>query len=239
MTAPPHSPLNLPGYRTIARTATADCPVGLHRRDHAYVITSCRRILMSNEDTRSERALGRLTARLIRHVPRPRVLVGGLGMGFTLRALLDSLPQAAHVTVAELLPAVVRWNARFLGHLACHPLHDRRVRLHIRDVAKLIPGRPFWHAIILDVDNGPDWLVQRGNGALYSRRGLDRIIRSVHPGGALVVWSAERHRPFERRLRSMHVRSRRYRDGSGAEPSEAVLYEIRPGERARMTASAS
>ena len=182
---------------------------------------------MSNGDTRSERALGRITAGLIRNIARPVLLVGGLGMGFTLRALLDHLPPAARVVVAELIPAVAGWNRQHLGHLALHPTTDPRVRLHICDVAQLVRGRPQWDAIVLDVDNGPDWLVQRGNGALYSRSGLRRLIASLRRGGVLVVWSASRHRPFERRLLSMNLPWRRYRNTPHGSMTPAVLYVMR------------
>ncbi len=218
----------LPGYRRVAQTATRDCPVALLRRGRRYAITSCRHILMTNEDTRSERALGRIAARLVHGRARPRVLVGGLGMGFTLRSLLDRLPSGACVVVAELLPAVARWNRRHLGHLSGHPMRDGRVRLRISDVANLATGRPVWDAIVLDVDNGPDWLVQKRNGALYGREGLTRLLRSLRSGGVLMVWSADPHHLFERRLTSMGLRWRRYQIATGDEPEGAVLYAVRP-----------
>ena len=178
---------------------------------------------MTNADTGSERALGRLTAHLLRDVRRPRILVGGLGMGFTLRALLDRLPRHARVVVAELLPAVARWNRGRLGHLSGHPMNDGRVELRIGDVARLLRGRPAWHAIVLDVDNGPEWLVQRRNGALYQEGGLVRLVESLFPGGFLVLWSAERHPRFEQRLSSLGLRSRRFRDSPAAGP---ILYVV-------------
>ena len=155
----------LPGFQTVARTATRDCPIALHRSGAEYTITSCQQVLMTSEQTGSERALGRLAAFLVGRVRSPRVLVGGLGMGFTLRALLDRLPAGARVVVAELLPAVARWNRRHFGHLSARPLDDPRVRLRIGDVADMVPGQPMWDAIVLDVDNGPNWVVQRRNGA--------------------------------------------------------------------------
>ena len=182
---------------------------------------------MTNDDTRSERALGRAAARLVAQVPRPRVLVGGLGMGFTLRSLLDALPAGAFVVVAELLPAIVGWNRRHLGGLARHPMRDRRVRLRICDVARLTRGRPEWDAIVLDVDNGPDWVVQRQNGALYERSGLLRLLRSLRPGGVLMVWSASRHPPFERRLTSMGLHARRHRVETSAAASGPIIYTVR------------
>ena len=183
---------------------------------------------MSNDDTGSERGLGRLTAALVRGTPRPRVLVGGLGMGFTLRALLDRLPRDARVMVIELLPAVARWNEERLGHLSRHPTHDGRVELRIGDVAQMVRGRPMWDAIVLDVDNGPEWMVQKRNGALYGSAGLNRLMRSLRPGGALVLWSADRHEGFEQRVARMslgvHRVQERTRTGQRVGP---VLYVIR------------
>jgi spermidine synthase len=157
----------LTGYRRVAQTATRDCPVALHRRDDDYLLTSCGQVLMGTEETHSERALGRLGARLLRGVARPRVLVGGLGMGFTLRALLDRLPRSARVVVAELLPSVVQWNRAHMGRVSGRPLDDTRVRLYVGDVVDLSRGRAVWDAILLDIDNGPEWMVQKGNQALY------------------------------------------------------------------------
>jgi spermidine synthase len=212
----------------VARTATPDCSVALLRKRGHYVITSCGQVLMTSEDTGSERELGRLTGQLLRGTPRPRVLVGGLGMGYTLRALLDRLPPRARVVVSELLPPVARWNEEWLGHLASHPMADRRVDLHLGDVASLLQGRPEWDAITLDVDNGPDWIVQKRNRALYGREGLNRLIRSLRPDGVLSVWSAGRHRPFERRMAAMGLRPRRFQPlGSYGRPDVPTLYVMR------------
>jgi spermidine synthase len=219
----------LPGYRVLSRTATRDCPVALHQRGRHYAITSCNHVLMTNDDTGSERMLGRLTGVLLRGVRQPRILVGGLGMGFTLRALLDRMPRHARIVVAELLPAVARWNRHQIGHLSARPIDDPRVRLRVADVARLVRGRPVWNAIVLDVDNGPEWMVQRQNGALYSPAGLIRLTRSLRPGGILAFWSASRHRRFELRLSSMGLRWRRYRAVSrGGHPTGPVLYIVQP-----------
>ena len=179
---------------------------------------------MTNEDTGSERALGRLTAHLVRDVRRPRILVGGLGMGFTLRALLDRLPRHARVVVAELLPAVARWNQERLGQLSGYPVDDQRVDLRIGDVARLVRGRPAWHAIVLDVDNGPEWLVQKRNDALYEAGGLIRLVESLFPGGFLALWSADRHPRFEQRLTSMGLHPRRFRESQDA--AGPILYVV-------------
>jgi len=94
-------------------------------------------------------------------------------------------------------------------------------------VARLARGRPAWDAIVLDVDNGPDWLVQRRNGALYGSRGLMRLLGSLRPGGVLMVWSAARHRPFERRLGSMGLHARRYGVTTRGDPAGPIIYAIR------------
>jgi spermidine synthase len=226
---------DIAGYRPVARTATRDCPVVLHRRADDYLLTSCGQVLMGTDETRSERALGRLGARLLRGVPRPRVLVGGLGMGFTLRSLLDGLPRSARVVVAELLPSVVRWNRVHFRRVSGRPLDDPLVRLYVGDVADLARGRAAWDAILLDIDNGPEWMVQKTNQALYGRPGIARLCASLRPGGFLAVWSAERERSFERRLTSMGLRVRRFRPApSGDHPSGALIYVV--GSAPRPTA---
>jgi len=224
-----HSPQpSLPGYRLLAHTVTSDCPVGLHQRGRRYVITACSHTLMANDDTGSERALGRVTAAFLRGNPRPRVLVGGLGMGFTLRALLDRLPVRARVVVSELLPAIARWNEQRLGHLSDHPIRDGRVELRIGDVARLIRSRPMWDAIVLDVDNGPEWLVQKRNSALYGAAGLARLVRSLRPRGILLLWSANRHSGFERRVTRMGLGLRHVQERTRkGDPVGPVLYAIR------------
>lgn len=191
---------------------------------------------MSNDDTGSERALGRLAGQLLAGMRRPRVLVGGLGMGFTLRALLDGLPAHAIVVVAELLPAVARWNEHHLGHLSGHPLQDARVRLRISDVVDMLPGRPMWDAILLDVDNGPDWLVQRRNHVLYGRRGLARLVASLRDGGFLAIWSAARHSSFERRVMSTGLRLRRVGWPPGPDAAQ-MLYLVSTSASRRQSRS--
>jgi spermidine synthase len=182
---------------------------------------------MASGETGSERALGSAAARLLRGVSRPRILVGGLGLGFTLRALLDRVPRHARVVVAELLPAVVRWNRERLGHLAGHPLLDPRVRLYVGNVAGLLDRGRSWDAILLDVDNGPEWMVWRRNQELYGRRGLARLLGSLRPGGFLALWSAIRSAPFERRLASMRLRARRlHRVSSDRDGYDPLIYVV-------------
>ena len=132
----------------------------------------------------------------------PCVLVGGLGMGFTLRAALDLLPLDATVVVAELLPAVVEWNRGPLGPLAAHPLNDRRVQVVEGDVgATMRASTARFDAILLDVDNGPSALTSSTNTDLYSDRGIAAAKVSLRPSGTLAVWSSREDRKFEQRLR--------------------------------------
>jgi spermidine synthase len=131
-----------------------------------------------------------------------RVLVGGLGMGFTLRATLDLVPADAALVVAELMPEIVEWNQGPLGPLAGHPLKDRRVHLEIGDVGQLIRrSAGAFDAILLDVDNGPDAFTATGNASLYGDAGLAATRAALRTGGTLAVWSAWEDRKFEQRLR--------------------------------------
>jgi len=181
---------------------------------------------MGTEDTGSERALGHLTTQLLAGVAAPRVLVGGLGMGYTLRALLDGLRANSRLVVAELLPAVVRWNRGRLGHLSNHALRDPRVRLHVGDVANLL-NRRAWDAILLDIDNGPEWMVQKSNQRLYGRAGLSRLLSALRPGGFIALWSIQRNPDFERRLASMGLRVRRFRRVSrDGDPYQPLVYVV-------------
>ena len=157
---------------------------------------------MSSRMHGSEEALAALACRRVRTLQAPCVLVGGLGMGFTLRATLDLLPPAATAVVVELLPAVVEWNRGPLGPLAEHPLKDRRVRVDVGDVAATLrscPGQ--FDAVLLDVDNGPAAFTSSDNARLYDDRGLAAARAALKIGGVLAVWSAWDDRKFEQRLR--------------------------------------
>ena len=174
----------------------------LTRRDREYVILAAGKSLMSSRMHGSEEALATLACRDLGRYSRPSVLVGGLGMGFTLRATLDLLPAAAAVVVAELIPAVVEWNRGPLGPLAGHPLDDRRVRVELLDVGHVIAAHSNrFDAILLDVDNGPDAFTATGNAALYSDRGLGAAFAALRSTGVLAIWSAWEDRKFEQRLR--------------------------------------
>jgi spermidine synthase len=168
----------------------------LMRWDDHIAIEVGGRSLMSSHDHGSEDELGRVVADRMAGIAAPRVLIGGLGLGFTLRAALDDLPPAAEVVVAELLPAVVRWNRGEHGVRAGRPLDDRRVELVVDDVAAVIKRSRELDAIVLDVDNGPDALTHKGNANLYKRAGLARTRDALRPGGTLAVWSTFASKTF-------------------------------------------
>jgi spermidine synthase len=174
----------------------------LSRQGSEYVILAGGRPLMSSRMHGSEEALAMLACKRARTLPAPRVLVGGLGMGFTLRATLDVLPADATVVVAELVPAVVEWNRGPLGPLAAHPLKDRRVVVDEGDVAAVLRANPDrFDAVLLDVDNGPAAFTASRNAGLYNDRGLAAAHGALKAGGVLAVWSAWEDRRFEQRLR--------------------------------------
>lgn len=175
--------------------------ITLTRQDREFIILAAGKPLMSSRMHGSEQALATLGCRGLRRA-EPQVLVGGLGMGFTLRATLDALPADASIVVGELIPAVVEWNRGPLGSLADHPLRDRRVRIALGDVAETIrAAHRAFDAILLDVDNGPDAFTASGNASLYSDSGLAAAMRALTPGGVLAVWSAWEDRKFEQRLK--------------------------------------
>ncbi|MCW8917837.1 MAG: hypothetical protein OQL08_03375 [Gammaproteobacteria bacterium] len=160
--------------------------------------------LMNSRIHGSEDALAELGCRHLATTPQPRVLIGGLGMGFTLAAALTQLRPEAEVVVAELVPAVVQWNRDHLGAFAGRPLDDSRSTVHLGDVAALIrKGRGAFDAILLDVDNGPEGLTQRENDKLYTTKGLLAAYAALRANGVLAVWSAGPDQRFSERLRQV------------------------------------
>ena len=174
----------------------------LTRHGSEYVILASGQSLMSSRMHGSEEALAMFACGRARTLAEPCVLVGGLGMGFTLRATLDLLPPDATVVVSELVPAVVDWNRGPLGPLARHPLKDKRVVVDLNDVAATLRTSPRrFDAILLDVDNGPAAFTASHNAGLYDDRGLAAARAALKPGGVLAVWSSREDRRFEQRLR--------------------------------------
>jgi spermidine synthase len=190
-------------WELLAQTHTPDgSDMRLTRRNHEYVILVNGRTLMSSDMHGSEEALATTACRHARTLEQPRVLVGGLGMGFTLRATLDLLPSDAIVRVVELVPAVVQWNRGPLGAIAAYPLNDPRVRIEVGDVGFTLRANPRgFDAILLDVDNGPAALTTPANHGLYDNAGVAASYAALRSGGALAVWSAWEDRKFEQRLR--------------------------------------
>jgi spermidine synthase len=151
----------------------------------------------------SEQALATLACERIRSRKQPRILIGGLGMGFTLRAAMAALGGDARIVVAELVPAVVGWARGPMAPVFGDSLTDPRVDIRETDVSHLIRSKPSaYDAILLDVDNGPEGLTRKGNDALYDLEGLSRARAALRPGGVLGVWSADADLIFARRLRN-------------------------------------
>jgi spermidine synthase len=174
----------------------------LVRRSDEYIILANGKSLMSSRMHGSEEALATLGCQRARTLERPSVLIGGLGMGFTLRATLDLLPPEATVVVTELVPAVVEWNRGPLGPLAEEPLKDARVSIEIDDVAiTLSLRRGQFDAVLLDVDNGPAAFTAPTNAGLYDDHGIAVAFAALKMDGVLAVWSAREDRKFEQRLR--------------------------------------
>jgi spermidine synthase len=227
-------------WEFLAEATSADGAIlKLTRHDGELMIVADGAPLMSSRMHGSEEALATLGCRRARLLPKPCVLVGGLGMGFTLRAALDLLPSAATVVVAELLPAVVEWNRGVLGPLAGHPLDDRRVRIEERDVAQVLrSNRAGFDAVLLDTDNAPRALTVHGNAALYSDRGIADARTALKPGGTLAIWSSYDDQRFVQRLRSggFDVAVERVRGRLTTGPQHVIfLADVRPAGRTRKT----
>lgn len=157
--------------------------------------------LMNSRLSGSEEALATRAREKIRALPAPHVLIGGLGMGFTLRAMLAAIGPEARIVVAELVPAVVAWARGPMAAIHGGSLVDPRVAICETDVGKLIKaGRASWDAILLDVDNGPEGLTREANSSLYNPAGLRAAREALRPGGVLAVWSSGPDRRFAARL---------------------------------------
>jgi spermidine synthase len=174
----------------------------LIRRGEEYTIMLGANELMNSRRTGSEVALASLACGALRSRTKPRLLIGGLGFGFTLRAALEQVGAEAELVVAELVPAVVRWARGPIAHLFAGILDDPRVAVLEEDVARPIAAAPAaWDSILLDVDNGPHALTTGANGWLYGREGLAAAREALRPGGVLAIWSADPDPAFCARLR--------------------------------------
>ena len=198
------------------RIATARTPDGSemvlyqHGRDFSIMING--QDLMNSRQHESELELARLGCAHLAGRKAPRILVGGLGMGYTLRQALDMLSPHAQVVVGELLGAVVEWNREFFGELNGQPLRDERVDVKTGDIVELISrSKGRFDAILLDIDNGPSAMTDSGNRRLYGRKGIQACRRALRKQGCLAVWSAEPSKKFEQLLMRCSFHVRRFR----------------------------
>lgn len=174
----------------------------LYSRGEEFSIRVATTELMNSRVYSREDPLSKIGCARIRDRKKARVLIGGLGMGFSTITALDNLGADAEVVVAELVPGVVKWNREVFGHLAGHPLRDRRTTLREDDVARVIRGSKHgFDAILLDVDNGPDGLTRRNNDWLYSDTGIAYARDAVRANGIVGYWSAASDRAFVKRLK--------------------------------------
>jgi spermidine synthase len=206
-------------------------PLRLFRRGGDFMIVLERNELMSTRMNGSEIALGTMACERLGDRPAPRLLIGGYGMGFTLRAVLGLLKADARVVVAELVPGIVEWARGPMAALTDGCLDDPRVDLRLTDVSAVLDapdGR--FDAILLDVDNGPDGLTRPANDGLYTARGLTRARMALRPGGILAIWSAAPDAAFARRLSQSgfevdEVRTKARDNGKG--PTHVIWFATR------------
>jgi spermidine synthase len=180
-------------FRNLGKTQTPDgSQFSLHEHDGEFFLKLNGRQLMSTTSTTSELLLAQLPCDGLISSANPCVLIGGLGLGFSLRRVLELVGPGATVEVAELLPDVVAWNHEFLGEINGALLDDPRVRVIVGDVFDVIrrAGNAYYDAILLDVDNGPTSFVQAKNSRLYDSKGFGLISRKLKPGGKVAFWSA-------------------------------------------------
>jgi spermidine synthase len=203
-------------WRTIDRTETPEGQLELRQRgEQDFLITIAGRVLMTSKAHRSEDELARLSCAAL--AGRARVLLGGLGMGHTLRAALDGLPSTGRITVVEISPRVVAWCRGPLAVLTDGATADHRVDVVVDDVAAVIARAPAggYDAIILDLYEGPHEATRRAGDPLYGARAIERMQAAVAPGGVVAIWSEEADPHFEARLAAGEFRVERIRSGSG------------------------
>jgi spermidine synthase len=207
----------------VAKIPDSDGELRLNRRGAEYSIMTGGIELMNSRMSGSEKALATLSIERLGGRPTPRLLIGGLGMGFTLRAALEVLPADAQVVVAEIVPAVVEWARGPMAELFAGCLDDPRVTIHVGDVGALIrASQSAFDAILLDVDNGPDGIDRSENDGLYTHGGLAAARAALRPGGVLSVWSSAPDDFFVRRLKL-----------SGYAVTEEKVHAHRKGKGAR------
>jgi spermidine synthase len=214
---------------------TAPVPGGgelrLKRRGGEFSIMLGDNELMNSRLSGSEEALATLSAsRISQNIEPKKMLIGGLGMGFTLRAALKALPPSARVEVAELVPAVIAWARGPMAEVFSGSLDDSRVTIREGDVGETIRSGAAYHAILLDVDNGPDGLTRKANDGLYDAPGLAAARKALKPGGVFGVWSSGPDEDFSRRLRKagFAVEEVRVRAGRARGARHVIWLAVRP-----------
>jgi spermidine synthase len=205
----------------------------LMRRGDEYSIMAGPIELMNSRRSSSEFVLAEMTCARLKAREAPRILIGGLGMGFTLNAAREALGPRAEIVVAELVPSVIAWASGPLAHIFGGALADQRVTVRQGDVGPMIAeAASAWHAILMDVDNGPEGLTRPANERLYGRRVLAEARTALKPGGILSVWSAGPSRTFPGRLREVgfdveEVQARAHTKRRGAR--HVIWFATRPG----------
>ncbi|MCD6584777.1 MAG: hypothetical protein J7K96_03340 [Desulfobacteraceae bacterium] len=202
--------------KPLVKIATAQTPDGramvLYQRDRDFTIQVNGLELMQSRQHESELALARLGCAHLAGHKAPRILIGGLGLGYTLRQTLDMLSPKARVVVGELVGAIVEWNQAFFGTLNGQPLEDDRIDLKTGDVVELIlRSKSRFDAILLDIDNGPSAMTDSGNWRLYGSEGIEACRSALRDKGCLAVWSAEPSKKFEKLLMSCKFHVTRFR----------------------------
>ena len=215
---------------------TAQIPGGaelqLYSHGRDFMIVLDRNELMSTRMRGSEQALAVMSIARLAHEPAPHLLIGGYGMGFTLRAALAALVPKARVTVAELVPEIIEWARGPMAQLSAGCLEDPRVVLQMGDVGDVIAqANASFDAILLDVDNGPDGLVRDANDRIYARSGLLAAKKALRPGGVLAIWSAAADNRFRRQMKlagfdteEVQVSARSASDGRGKGPKHVIWF---------------
>ena len=229
-------------WKIIDRVTTAEGILELRQRAAKdFLITVAGRVLMNSQAHRSEAALGRLACRHAEKRPTPRILVGGLGMGYTLRHVLDNLPVAARVTVAELNPAVLGWCRGPLSDLTAGAVGDPRVAVEIGDVADLIQRsargsrKQKFDAIVLDLYTGPHSRTHKRDDPLYGSRAIETTRAALAPGGVFAIWGEESDQGFIRRLQACGLQTTVEQPKKGGPRHVVYLARLQtPGEKSAV-----
>ncbi|BCR03867.1 spermidine synthase [Desulfuromonas versatilis] len=227
-------------WKTIQSVPTAEGLLELRQRgERDFLITVNSLVLMNSLAHRSEVALGQLGCGHLKNHGAPRVLVGGLGMGFTLRAVLDCLPPSAQVVVAELNPVVLEWCRGPLAGLTDNAASDPRVSVEIVDVAERVrrsavgPDEPGFDAIVFDLYKGPHYHTDQRNDPLYGSRAIAAVKAALRPGGVFAVWGENYDERFDKRLRLAGFATSNERPGRGGLRHVVFVAKLGAGQPGR------